>query len=329
MFAGMKAKIVIGLLLLLVCGIAYEQLAERLDQKAFPAPGRCVTVNGHTIHAYTAGKGDITVVFTAGWKIPSPYVDLYPLHHEIAKYTRIVVYDRPGYGWSETTHLPRDIDDIATEIHTTLEALGEKPPYLLVAHSIGSLEALRFAQIYKDEVKGIVLIDGSNPEMYAVIKQPSLLSRLRFSLSNFLIYSSNKTGLSRLLFKFIPGFYMGTPLGFARNRLENAPQNFPEIDTALFLKTFNNTNQVDEGDNKVQNCSTVAAHGYLDHIPLTVFTSEQLYSCSDIWESQLNLEKWSQNVNHILVPGAGHAIYWTHPDVINDAIRNVLKQNGS
>lgn len=225
--------------------------------------------------------------------------------------------------------MPRDIDVLAEEMHAALAELQANPPYILVAHSIGSLEALRFAQMHKDEVKGIVLIDGSNPEMYSVVKPPSTFARLRFSCTNFLIYAANKTGLSRLLFRFVPGFYMKTPLGAARNHLDKTPQGFPELDAAMFLKTFDNANQVAEGDNKVENCATVASHGYLGDIPLTILTSQQLRDSSESWENQQNLKKWSHNASHILVPGAGHAIHWTHPEVINEAIRRMLRRKDS
>lgn len=62
------------------------------------------------------------------------------------------IYDKPGYGWSDITNAPRDIDTMIKEIHEVLSKAGEKPPYIYVAHSIALLEAIRFAQLYPDEV---------------------------------------------------------------------------------------------------------------------------------------------------------------------------------
>lgn len=106
------------------------------------------------MHVYGEGAGDITVVFASGHGTGSPFIDFYPLYHELAKKTRIVVYERFGYGWSETTTAPRDIDTITEEIHTLLLEAGEQPPFLLVGHSLASLETIRFAQTYPDEVVG-------------------------------------------------------------------------------------------------------------------------------------------------------------------------------
>ncbi|WP_422698379.1 hypothetical protein [Desulfofarcimen acetoxidans] len=52
-------------------------------------------------------------------------------------------------------------------MHTALIESGQKPPYILVGHSLASLQIIRFAQTYKNEVSAIVMIDGGNPEYYS------------------------------------------------------------------------------------------------------------------------------------------------------------------
>jgi pimeloyl-ACP methyl ester carboxylesterase len=313
------------LLLLLASGILYEAIGRSLDRKSFPPVGKMVEVNGRSMHVYAAGRGDTTVVFAAGWKIPSPYVDFYPVWQDVAKHARVVVYDRPGYGWSQETDAPRNIDGIAGEIDSLLQQAGEKPPYVLVGHSIGSLEMLRFAQLHAKDVKGIVLIDGSNPEMYENMPEPSLLQSMRFFLFNLSLSAANKVGLSRLLFHTVPDFYDATPLGVARNKLEPAPAQLKSIDTALFLTTFNNKNQVAEGDNKRSNCAVVAAGGYLGDMPLTVLTSQELNSYSESKRNQENLKKWSTASEQIVVPKTGHAIHWDAPDVVAQQIIKMIR----
>lgn len=314
------------LLLLVVVGMGYEHIGEQSDGKSFPPTGRLVDINGRAVHVYAAGQGDVTVVFAAGWKIPSPYVDFYPLWSELAGQARAVVYDRPGYGWSQVSEAPRSIDTICGEVHALLEASGEKPPYVLVGHSIGSLEMLRFAQRYRDEVRGIVLIDGSNPDMYAHAIDAPLLLRVRVALFNAFIDFANATGLSRLLFHVVPGFYDATPLGAARNGLRGTPAEFKVLDTALFLRNLDNRNQLDEADLKPSNCATVAAHGRLGNLPLIVVTSGQLYSHAPSRENQEGLKGWSAVSEQVIVPDAGHAVHWSHPEVVLAAIRRLLER---
>jgi len=319
-----KKKILLGLLIILLAGIVYEQAGLHFDDTKYKPVGQLITVNGHKMHIFGEGNGNTTVVFASGWKTPSPYVDFYPLYSELSKHTRIAVYDRPGYGWSDVANTPRDIDTITEEIHELLEKSGEKPPYILIGHSIGSLEVIRFAQIYKNEVKGVVLIDGSNPDMYSTMVKASKFAYMRASINNNLIYLLNKLGIPRLLCNIFPDFYSSTVLATARNNLALAPDNFKEIDLAMFLKTFNNRNQVDEGDNKEMNAQKVVANGYIKDIPLRIITSEELNNYKQSKDNQLNLKKWSTDSKQIIVKGTGHAIHWSHPEVINKEIHAII-----
>lgn len=316
-------KILLGILIIFMVGIVYEQAEEYFYNIKFKPVGRLINVNGHNMHIFAEGKGPATVVFASGWKVPSPYVDFYPLYSEISKHTKIAVYDRPGYGWSDVADTPRDIDTITTEIHELLEKSGEKPPYILVGHSIGSFEVLRFAQIYKDEVKGVVLLDGSNPDMYSNMVRPSAFAFMRASIFNNSIYLLNKIGISRLLFNTVYN-YSSTTLSTARNNLSLAPGNFKKLDEEMFLRTFNNSNQVDEGNNKENNAFKVLSNGNINDIPLKIITSEELNSYKESKENQLNLKKWSIDSKQIVVKGAGHAIHWSHPEMISAEILDIL-----
>ncbi|MFZ5642890.1 MAG: alpha/beta fold hydrolase [Bacillota bacterium] len=320
-----KKKILLGIFIILLAGIVYEQTGEYLDSKKYKPAGQLINVNGNNIHIFTEGEGSATVVFTSGWKVPSPYVDLYPLYSKISKHTRVAVYDRPGYGWSAVSDTPRDIDTITKEIHELLEKAGQKPPYILVGHSIGSLEVLRFAQLYKNEVKGVVLIDGSNPEMYLNMVKPSAFAYMRASIFNNSIYLLNKCGISRVLFNTVFN-YSSTVLCTARNNLSLAPEDFKKLDEAMFLRTFNNSNQVDEGDNKEKNALEVASRGYINNIPLRIITSEELNNYKESKENQMNLKKWSTDSKQIVVKGSGHAVHWASPEVINAEILDILNK---
>src|SRR5262249_46166323 len=55
------------------------------------------------------------------------------------------------------------------ELHALLHAAGETPPYVLVGHSFGGLNALMFAHKFPNEVAGVVLVDASLPEMMSPI----------------------------------------------------------------------------------------------------------------------------------------------------------------
>lgn len=316
-------KILLTVFIILIVGIAYEQIGEYVDNKEYSPVGKLINVDGHNMHIWAEGTGDETVVFGVGYQMPSGYIDFYPLYSEISKHSRVAVYDRPGYGWSDVADTPRDIDTITKEIHEMLVQAGEKPPYIFVAHSIAGLEALRFAQLYKDEVKGVVLIDGSNPDMYTNMQKQSSFAYARTSIFKNAIYFINKTGITRLLFSTVYP-YSSTPMSTARKGMALATEPLKKLDAALFLRTFNNRNQVDEGKNKKKNAFEVLSHGYIGDIPLRIITSEELNNYPESKENQLNLLKWSTNSKQIVVDDSGHAIHWSNPGVINNEIFDLL-----
>lgn len=319
----LRTKILLTIFIVLLLGIAYEQIGEYVDKNEYQPVGKLINVDGHNMHIWAEGTGDGTVVFGVGYQMPSGYVDFYPLYSEISKHSGVAVYDRPGYGWSDVADTPRDIDTITKEIHELLVQAGEKPPYIFVAHSIAGLEALRFAQLYQDEVQGVVLIDGSNPNMYTNMQKPSSFAYARTSIFKNSIRFFNKTGITRLLFSTVYP-YSSTPMSTARNSMALATEPLKKLDAALFLRTFNNRNQIDEGKNKEQNAFEVLSHGYIGDIPLRIITSEELNNYPESKENQLNLLKWSTDSKQIIVDGSGHAIHWSNPGVINNEIIDLL-----
>lgn len=55
--------------------------------------------------------------------------------------------------------------DKAINLHNVLEEAKVKKPYVLVIHSIGSFTAIEFAKMYKNDLAGIVMLDGTFPDI--------------------------------------------------------------------------------------------------------------------------------------------------------------------
>lgn len=81
-------------------------------------------------------------------------------------------YDRPGYGASRPApEAPRNPCDVARELHATLDATGARPPYLLVAHSLGGQYQYAYARLFPEEVAGILLLDPTHPDHWTSIQR--------------------------------------------------------------------------------------------------------------------------------------------------------------
>jgi pimeloyl-ACP methyl ester carboxylesterase len=68
-------------------------------------------------------------------------------------------------GFSEGTRRPRDASSIVTQLHALLQNAGIEPPYVLVAHSIAGQYAMLFADRYRNDVAGMVLVDPTPPHI--------------------------------------------------------------------------------------------------------------------------------------------------------------------
>ena len=179
-------RIGIGILIFLLIDILalaglyiYHRIMLRTEmpmlEKTVGAP---VTVDGGTMYVYTEGAGDQTVVFLSGFGTSSPIYDFKPLYCKLTDDFRIAVVERFGYGFSDDTDLPRDIDTLLSETRQALTGAGLSAPYLLVPHSMSGLEALYWAQQYPEEVSGIVFSDAAIPGAYDANNQNAALDKI-------------------------------------------------------------------------------------------------------------------------------------------------------
>jgi pimeloyl-ACP methyl ester carboxylesterase len=123
-----------------------------------PPLGRLYEVNGRRLWLHRSGSGGPAVVFLPGASAVG--LDYLNVHDEAAKLTTSVLYDRGGTGWSDPAELPRTAAEVATELRDLLRAAEVPGPYVLVAHSLGGAYARRFAQLFGDQVAGVLYLDS-------------------------------------------------------------------------------------------------------------------------------------------------------------------------
>lgn len=312
-----KKRIIVlsTLFVLLAAGFIYQKASVGIDLKSYKPVGKLYSVGNKMMHIYTGGSGDYTVIFATGWGTANPYVDFYPLYNEVSKHAKFAVYDRFGYGYSDITDNKRDIDTIVDEIHELLNKSGQKPPYILVGHSLASLETIRFAQKYKNEVKGIILVDGGNPEYYANQKPVTFISVFQKQLIRF--------GIARLLYK-IGGFK--DSINSERNTLKLLPSELKELDKTSTLIKANNDNIIDEMRRSQSNAKKVVDGGKLENIPLTVITAGNFGQVSQDWlNSQEKLKDWSILGKQLTVKDSKHYIHQYKPKIIVNEILEIAK----
>jgi pimeloyl-ACP methyl ester carboxylesterase len=124
----------------------------------YARPGQLVDAGGFRLNLYCMGSGSPTVVFDSGWGDWAPAWS--KVQPEIAEWTRACSYDRAGTGFSDPGPMPRTSLHIAEELRTALHHAGIGGPYILVGSAFGGDNVRTFADLYMDEVAGLVLDDA-------------------------------------------------------------------------------------------------------------------------------------------------------------------------
>lgn len=123
-----------------------------------PPVGGFQEIDGRRVFVHRSGSGGPAVVFLPG--AGAVGLDYFGVQQEASQFTTAVVYDRGGTGYSDPLPLPRTAAAVATELRELLRAQHIAAPYILVPHSLGGFYAHRFAQLYPQDVAGLVWLDA-------------------------------------------------------------------------------------------------------------------------------------------------------------------------
>ena len=192
--------IFVVLILFLGGTFGFHQLSLQKESKLFMPIGKKVVVNGHQMNVYIKGEGSETIVFLSGAGIASPILDFKNLTDSLSKNYKIVVVERAGYGYSDDSNQSRDVMEVLSETRQALSQANVTGPFIILSHSMASLESLAWQEKYPDEVKALVGLDWALPASYEDLKDNQALLTVA--------YWSSKIGLLRY---FPESFYIKNP----------------------------------------------------------------------------------------------------------------------
>lgn len=188
------------ILLFLVATFIFHRISLEKEQAYLTSMGKTVLVNGHKINVYVEGDGPETIVVLSGAGIASPILDFKNLTDSLSKKYKVVVVERAGYGFSEDSDQSRDVMTVLSETRQALSQANISGPFIILSHSMASLESLAWQEKYPDEVKALVGLDWALPASYEDLKDNQALLTVA--------YWSSKIGLLRY---FPESFYIKNP----------------------------------------------------------------------------------------------------------------------
>jgi pimeloyl-ACP methyl ester carboxylesterase len=86
------------------------------------------------------------------------------VQEQIADFARVCAYDRRGVGRSDAPPGPQTFADMAVDLDGVIDELGLERPVVLVAHSLGGMVGVTWAEEHADDLAGLVLVDATPPD---------------------------------------------------------------------------------------------------------------------------------------------------------------------
>jgi pimeloyl-ACP methyl ester carboxylesterase len=309
-----------------------ESLIAAEAAKAHPVQGRLVEVgDGRRIQIDCRGEDGPTVVFQSGGDMLGS-LGWGPVIEKVSRNARACSYSRAGILWSDPAREPFEPEEVARDLHAALEAAGEKPPYVLVAHSRGGLYNMIFAGLYRDEVAGMVFADSSHPDQDRRFREAGVTVGDYVSPAQELGLALSWTGIMRLspypadpsISQEVNAFYPKSAAANAREArgrgrtLEVAGryrdlQNWPVVVLARELPEQTQARRVADS----HDAYLLSADG-LD-AGISTPANEV------VWRRlQADLATWSSRGRLEIVPESNHAFFFFKPQVVANAVNEVL-----
>jgi pimeloyl-ACP methyl ester carboxylesterase len=133
-----------------------------LTLSVYAHPGQLVTLpSGRRLNIRCTGKTSPTVILTAGAGDQS--LTWRAIQGTLSGTARVCAWDRPGFGFSDPSTEAQDVIHLTNSLEAALAAAMIRSPYVLVGHSLGSFETLMFAFRHPHDIAGIVLVDPAGP----------------------------------------------------------------------------------------------------------------------------------------------------------------------
>jgi pimeloyl-ACP methyl ester carboxylesterase len=243
------------------------------------------------------------------------------------------VFDRAGLGWSDPGPTPRTAGQVVSELHTLLNKHGVPGPYVLVGHSFGGFTSRLYHHQYPSEVAGMVLVDAGHEDE---LDSPEYRAHSDWALPQLpLRRVFVALGISRLVVAL-------DAIPESENEILEKLSRLSPDDQTIVLALGNRSSfwkaVIDENDALEETFEQVRAAGSLGDLPLVVLTATgpkwwpgwppdfPAEPLRQKWmEMQKELLKLSSNSTHMLAEKSSHFIQLDQPELVIEAVRQVVE----
>ncbi len=308
----------------------YQVVASWREDQQSP-PGELILVGKSRIHLYTLGeirekRPTIVLDHSLGG------IEGYFLIEEFSQVTRVCIYDRAGYGWSDPSPYPRHSQQIVQELEALLIQANIEPPYILVGDSFGSFNVRLYAHLFPEKVIGLVLTDGLHER--EILQMPIALQGLKlFFISGFVMSVFGAIlGIIRLL--SLLGVFE-----WLKPELRRVPPQALVWVKRSFLRSKHWLTMSREMLNLSKSAQQVRVAQDLGSVPIVSIKANSFFKPS-LWtffiplksanrlreKMHQGLARLSTNYQQIEAPHSGHFVWLDQPSVMLEAVKMLLDQ---
>jgi pimeloyl-ACP methyl ester carboxylesterase len=289
----------------------------------------------------TYGAGDRTFVIDTC--LGSCCAEWWHIAEAFSDKGKVLVYDRAGYGKSSVSTLSRTPQNMAAELNKLLYSIGIESDVIIIGHSQGGLNAVEYAVMYPDRVKGLILLDPATPfdnEFKEILTEEEFKKSgvdKTISQKTALIITSLGLGFAiKPLLKKAPPFYYYDFSSTAKAYLLQALCKKNTYKTALAEYNFAHN------DRYTQDIVKAVKSSSLKNLPIKIIThSSEFYikeleyygnldmltakKIESIWQDIMKRYlALSSETEHITAPNSGHYIHLTDFEVLKNAVERFL-----
>jgi pimeloyl-ACP methyl ester carboxylesterase len=297
---------------LALLSLVNHRLAVHAERR-HPPSGRFIDVDGVRLHYIERGEGPALVLLHGNGSMIDDFV-LSGLIDLTARSHRVIVFDRPGFGYSSRPRgTPWTADAQAQLLHAACERIGAKNA-LVLGHSWGASVAVAWALRYPQAVRGLVLASGyyyPSARMDVALMSgpavPVLGDVLRYTIAPI---------ASRLMWPRLMRKIFGpapVPEKFQRFPKEMAVRpsqiRAGALESALLVPT-----------------AAAAAGTYTSlKMPVAIVAGAE-DRLIDVNKQSSRLHRAVAHSTFRAVPGSGHMVHQTNPDALMSAITEVAER---
>ncbi len=244
------------------------------------------------LHITCMGEGSPSVILEHGMATESD--SWAQVQQAVAQFTRVCAFDRASRRKSDPAPKPRTSEDMVADLNTLLASVHVPGPHVLVGNSLGGFNARLYAHKYPGDVVGLVFVDSMHPGQFARFEQA------------------------------LPPETPQDPEGLKWFRQS-------------FTRAYKDPTKNPEGFDQLTSHEQMRSVTSLGDLPIVVLASGTFLKetpeprlglhMHNVWqELQKDLARLSSNSKFVAVEDSGHFIQVGRPQVVTDAIRELVEQ---